>query len=62
MPALALKTQIGGRNPKIELTDAEKELFLGNEILLSKLKGNDSVHSSQGTPTNSNIGARRKRR
>jgi hypothetical protein len=52
-----------GRNPKIELTDAEKELFLGNELLMNKLKGNDSLHSSQGTPTNShNLGNRRKRR
>jgi hypothetical protein len=44
------------------LTDAEKQLFLLNEVPVNKLKGNESVHSSQGTPTNSNIGARRTRR
>ena len=54
------KTQLGGaRGQKIELTDAEKELLMGNE-LFAKMKGNDSG-SSQGTPTNSNAGRIKRR-
>jgi hypothetical protein len=50
------------RTGKFELTEDEKLLFLGNESLLNKIKGKESVNSSQGTPTNSNIGGRRKKR
>jgi hypothetical protein len=49
-----------GKGLKLELTDAEKELLLGNDFS-SKLKENDSNGSGQGTPNALNKGKRTRR-
>lgn len=45
---------------KLELTEAERELLLGNDFS-SKIKENDSNGSGQGTPSGMNTGKRKRR-
>mmetsp|Transcript_45622 Transcript_45622/g.33355 ORF Transcript_45622/g.33355 Transcript_45622/m.33355 type:complete len:197 (-) Transcript_45622:1014-1604(-) len=54
------KITVAGKSQKLELTEAEKELFGKANEHLKLLIGQDSINSSQGSPTNSNVIGRRK--